>query len=359
MKKLLAFMLAALLIVTMLAACSNTEETHGNETTAETKAETEKSTEKETEAEDIKLSTDPVRVFTLKGPTGMGMAPIMDNKDAGKAKLNYEFTVADAADQFKGNILKGDFEIACVPTNLAAVLYQKSNQSIQIAAVNTLGVLYVLEDGETVNDIKDLEGKTIYSSGQGAVPEYALNYILDAFGVNCEVIYESEHDLVVADIMTNKADIAILPEPKVTAALKNEKAPEGLRIALDLTELWEEVCKLKNETSALCMGCVIVNKAWAKENPNEVIAFLDEYKESVAFVNTELDTASAMIANYGIIPKAGLAKAAIPNANIVYIDGTDMQTKLMGFFDVLYKSNPASIGGKMPVADIFYIVGKR
>lgn len=350
MKKLLSLLLAMLMCLTIFTACADTKENTPDETTVKT--DTEASTE--TETEEIKLSEDPVRIFTLKGPTGMGMAPLMDSKDAGKAALNYDFTVADAADQFTGNILKGEFEIACVPTNLAAVLYQKTNQAIQIAAINTLGVLYVLEDGNTINSINDLEGKTIYSSGQGAVPEYALNYILDAFNVNCEVIYESEHDLVVADIMTDKANIAVLPEPKVTAAMKNEKAPKDLRIALDLTYLWEEACKRNNDTSALCMGCIIVNKTWAEENPNELAAFLDEYNTSVAFVNSDLEAASSMIAKYGIIPKAPLAKAAIPNANIVFISGDSMVTKLSGFFKVLYDSNPAAVGGKLPTEDIFY-----
>lgn len=351
MKKLLCLLLALMLTTSMFASCKADETNTPDTTEAEPTPE-----EVIDDANQPQLSNEKVRVFTLKGPTGMGMAPIIEASNNKTAKLNYEFTIANAADEFTGNILKGDFEIACVPTNLAAVLNTKTNGAIQVAAVNTLGVLYVLEDGDTIKTVEDLNGKTIYSSGQGAVPEYALNYILDTFDVDCEVIYESEHDVVVADLLSNKADVVLLPEPKVTAAMKNEKAPEGLRVALDLTELWNEACEKNEDDSALYMGCIIVNKNWAENNRYELAAFLKEYEASVNTVNSDVESASELIAKYEIIPKAPLAKAAIPNANIVFITGNDMIDGLNGFFEILYSYNPASVGGNIP-ADEFYYTG--
>lgn len=348
MKKYLSLLMAFLLIATMLTSCITEKDIDKALGTTDTN-----STEETDAPDEIKLSSDPVRVFTLKGPTGMGMAPLMKKSDSKTAKLNYNFTVAGAADEFTGNILKGEFEIACVPTNLAAVLNTKTKGAIQIAAVNTLGVLYILENGGTVNSVYDLEGKTIYSAGQGAVPEYALNYILDTFGINCEVIYESEHDVVVADIMSGTADIVLLPEPKVTAALKNEKAPEELRIALDLNDLWAQACEKNGDDSVLYMGCIIVNKLWAEQHPNELAAFLEEYKASVDEVNNDPEEASAIIAEYGIIPKAPLAKAAIPNAKIVFITGDEMVKGLNGFYAILSTYNPQAIGGSIPAEAIY------
>lgn len=348
MKKILSLFFALMLMFTMLASCTG-EPADKAETTdaATTNAENE-------EPENIELSKDPVRVFTIKGPTGMGMAPLMKAADEGTAKLNYSFTAEDSADKFSGNIVQGEFEIACVPTNLAAAMHSKTNGAIQVAAVNTLGVLYIMENGEAIKSVEDLEGKTIYSAGQGAVPEYALNYILDSFDINCEVIYEAEHDVVVADLMTNTATVALLPEPKATAALKNENAPDGLRVALDLNELWADACEKNEDNSVLYMGCVIVNKAWADEHPNELAAFLEEYKASVDTVNNDPDTASAIIAEYGIIPKATLAKAAIPNAKIVLITGDEMATGLNGFYEILHGYNPQAVGGKVPSDDLYY-----
>ncbi len=347
MRKIISLMLAMILVLSLLASCITEDDIDKalDSTDAETTAD-------DTPSEN-ELSTETVRVFTLKGPTGMGIAPLMKSSDESKAKLNYSFTVASSADEFTGNIVQGNFEIACVPTNLAAVLNAKTNDAIQIAALNTLGVLYVLENGNSINSVYDLEGKTIYSSGQGAVPEYALQYILDAFDIECEVIYESEHDVVVADLMSGAADVALLPEPKVTAALKNENAPEGLRIALDINDLWAQACEKNDDDSVLYMGCIIVNKAWAAEHPNELAAFLEEYKASVDTVNSDPDTASKIIAEYGIIPKAPLAKAAIPNAKIVCITGDEMVSGLNGFYEILYSYNPQSVGGSVPTEEIY------
>lgn len=347
MKKLLSLLLAMILCMTAFTACSTNNSDADDSTVPDT-------TEKEPETEEIVLSTDPVRVFTLKGPTGMGMAPLLESDANSTSKLNYEFTIANAADEFTGSIVKGDFEIACVPTNLAAVLNSKTKGAVQVAAVNTLGVLYVLEDGNTINSVEDLNGKTIYSAGQGAVPEYALNYILDTFNVDCEVIYESEHDVVVADLVSDKADVALLPEPKVTAALKNENKPENLRVALDLNDLWEKACEKNEDDSALYMGCIIVNKKWAENHPNEMKAFLNEYKASVDAVNADVDAAAELIAKYAIIPKAPLAKAALPNANIVFITGEEMKEGLNGFFEVLLSYNPNSVGGTVPGDEFYY-----
>ena len=355
MKRLISLMLALILAVSMLASCINEKDIDNILDATDTEAAKDTSpenddTDKET---NVTLSKDPVRVFTIKGPTGMGMAPLMKANDDKTAKLNYNFTVANAADEFTGNIVQGEFEIACVPTNLAAVLHSKTNGAIEVAAVNTLGVLYVVEDGNTINSVYDLEGKTIYSAGQGAVPEYALKYILDTFGINCEVIYEAEHDVVVADIMTNTADVALLPEPKVTAALKNEKAPADLRVALDLNDLWAQACEKNGDDSVLYMGCIIVNKEWANSHQNELSAFLEEYKNSVDAVNGNPETASQIIAEYGIIPKAPLAKAAIPNAKIVFITGDEMKIGLNGFYEILAKYNPKAIGGSVPAENIY------
>jgi len=347
MKKLLSLLLALILCMTLFTACNTNNPDTEDSTTPD-------STEKETEAEEIVLSKDPVRVFTIKGPTGMGMAPLLESDANGTSELNYEFTIANAADEFTGSILKGDFEIACVPTNLAAVLNTKTQGAVQVAAVNTLGVLYVLEDGNTINSVEDLNGKTIYSAGQGAVPEYALKYILDTFNVDCEIIFESEHDVVVADLISDKADLALLPEPKVTAALKNENKPENLRVAFDLNELWEKACEKNKDDSSLYMGCIIVNKEWANNNPNEMAAFLNEYKASVETVNSDIDTAAELIAKYEIIPKAPLAKAALPNANIVFITGEEMKDGLNGFYEVLLSYNPNSVDGAVPGDDFYY-----
>ncbi len=344
MKKLISLVLVLVLCTAVFASCG---EKNGALTVPVPGPDGQ-----DTTAGSDTVNDDPVRVFTLMGPTGMGMAKMIEDSKKGTAGMNYKFTVAGAPDEFTGEIIQGNFELAAVPTNLAATLCAKTEGAVSVIAVNTLGVLYVLENGDTIKSAEDLQGKTIYSSGQAAVPEYVLNYILDAFGIKCNVIYESEHDVVVTDLISKKADIAILPEPKVTAALKNKEAPEGLRIALDLNDLWEEACEKNGDTAALYMGCVIVNNEWAVSYPDRLEAFLEEYRESVDFVNTD-ESAPQVVVDAGIIPAVPIAKASIPNSHIVCITGDEMYLNLKGFYRVLFDFNPKSVGDAMP-ADTIY-----
>lgn len=295
---------------------------------------------------------DPVdvRVFALKGPTGMGMAQLMEENELGNAKNNYTFTIASSPDEVSAEIIKGNYDIAAVPTNLASVLYNKTEGKIRIAAVNTLGVLYILENGNTIDSLADLEGKHIYATGQASTPEYVLDYILKANNINCEVTYLADHSELATLMVSGDAEIGMLPVPNATTVLMQSEA----RIALNVTEEWEKAAALNGDDGALYQGCIIINPDFIEAHPDAVEEFLEEYTASVKFINENAETASTYIEKFGIIPKAAIAKAAIPNANIVCITGDEMASGLMGFFEVLYGSNPKSVGGKLPAEDIFY-----
>lgn len=298
-----------------------------------------------------------VNIGLLAGPTGVGAAKLLDENAAGTSANNYTATVFSAPDEVTAKIISGALDIAAVPTNLAAVLYKKTEGKVKIAALNTLGVLYVLTaEGVSVASVADLKGKTVYSSGQGAVPEYALDYILDANGVkgDVEVVYEAEHDAVIADLASGKAQVAVLPEPKVTAALMQV---EGVSVALDLTAEWEKAAALKGDAdSALSMGCVVVSSDFAEQHKDALDAFLAEYKASIEYMSdaANLDAAAALCETYGIIPKAAVAKKAIPNCSLTYVDGAQMKTQISAFYEILYDYNPASVGGALPDEDFYY-----
>jgi len=292
-----------------------------------------------------------VRVFALKGPTGMGMAQLMEENELGKAGNNYTFTIASSPDEVSAEIIKGNYDIAAVPTNLASVLYNKTEGKIRIAAVNTLGVLYILENGNTINSLADLEGKSIYATGQASTPEYVLDYILKANNINCDVNYLADHAELATLMVSGDAEIGMLPVPNVTTVLKQSDA----RIAINITEEWEKAAALKGDDGALYQGCIIINPDFIEAHPEAVEDFLEKYAASVKFINENKKTAAQYIEKFGIIPKAAIAQAAIPDANIVYITDEEMASGLMGFFEVLYGSNPKSVGGKLPAEDIFYI----
>ncbi|MBE6563497.1 MAG: ABC transporter substrate-binding protein [Ruminococcaceae bacterium] len=347
MKKLLALILA-LIMVLSLAACAKVDTVDPEDTAPDVNDTAEAD---DTTKEEVKHAEN-IRVYALKGPTGMGMSKLMEDTANGNTDANYTFTIAGAPDEIKAEILKGNFDIAAVPTNLAAVLYSKVPETVRIAAVNTLGVLYIIENGETIKSIEDLNGKTIYATGQGSTPEYALNYILDAFGIDCTVEYYTEHSELATKMIAGDDKIGMLPVPNATTVLMQNK---DTRIALDLTELWEQAVAKKGEESELCQGCIVVNQKFAEEYPEDLAAFLADYEGSVKYVNENPEEASAIIEKHGIIPKAPIAKAAIPDANIVYIDGEEMKTALDGFFKVLHSFAPASVGGQVPDEGIYYM----
>ena len=290
-----------------------------------------------------------VRVATLMGPTGMGMAKLMDDAANGTAEGSYEFTVASSPDQIAPAVISGSVDIAAVPVNLAAVLWQKTEGNVQIAGVNTLGVLYILENGNSIHSLSDLAGKTLYATGQGATPEYILNYLFRANGMEPEtdlkIEYLSEHTELAAKMSAGEVVLGMLPEPNVTSVLLGN---ETVRIALDLTEEWEKI-----SDSALIQGCIIVNRQFAQEHPQAVDTFLEEYGASVDFINSNPEEASVLIEQAGIVPKAAVAKKALPNCNICLLTGTEMKDAVRQMLEILYDADPKSVGGSLP-NDEFY-----
>ena len=309
------------------------------------------SSEDKTKKETIKGDPKVVaKVSALKGPTGMGMVKMMSDEESSK-KDNYEFTIANSVDEITPKIVNKELDIAAVPANLASVLYNNTKGEVVTLAINTLGVLYIVENGDTINSIEDLKGKTIYASGKGATPEYSLNYILNKNDIDptkdVTVEYKSEHTECLAALLKDKNGIALLPQPFVTTALTKN---ESLRVALDLNEEWNAV---DEDGSTLITGVIVARKEFVEKYPEKVKSFLKEYKKSVDYSNDNIDEAAKLIGEKEIVPEA-VAKKAIPECNITYIDGSEMKDKLNGYLQVLYDANPKSVGGKMPDEDFYY-----
>lgn len=293
------------------------------------------------------IGNEPINVTMLKGPTGIGAVKLMEESEKNETDGNYNINVSAAADDAMAKIISGEVDIAAVPTNTAPLIYNKTNGNIEVLAVNTLGVLYIVENGDSIHTIKDLEGKTIYSSGQGAVPEYVLNYLLEKNNVeNVNIVYMTEHAEVAAALADGRADIALLPEPNVTAVImKNSE----IRIAVDVNDEWK-----KTNGSELAMGCIVAGKEFIDENKEAVDIFLKEYSESIDYVNNNVSEAAELVEKYGIMASSDAAVKAIPNCNIVYKEKDEMKTMLEAFYDVLYKANPKSVGGEIPDTELYY-----
>ena len=296
-----------------------------------------------------------IRASVLKGPTAIGMVKLMNDSEEGISPVSMEFTMSGTADEIVPAIVKGDIDIAAVPANLASVLYNKTKGGVKVLAINNLGVLYIVESGEEIHSVADLRGKTLYSTGKGTTPEYALNYVLSQNGLtpgtDVTIEYKSEASEVAALLAQDGAAVAMLPQPFVTSAQMNN---EKLRVALDLTKEWDSVQAASGGSSALVTGVVIARTEFIEQNPDEVSAFLDAYKASAAYVSSNLSDCAALVEKYGIVAKAAVAEKAIPGCNIAFYEGAEMKDKVSGYLNVLFEQNPESVGGTLPNDDFYF-----
>lgn len=299
-----------------------------------------------------------VNVTAIAGPTGVGMVSLMEKNELGEAANNYTFNLVSDPQEAVAALSKGAADIAAVPTNLASTLYvNKMKDEVQVLAVNTLGVLYMMENGDSIKSVNDLVGKTIYTSGQGANPEYILRYVLEKNGIDpdkdVKIEFVADNDALTAAVVTGTAQVAMVPEPKVTAcrAQAKSKGKTPANIVLDMTAEWDKVAEGE---SKLMMGCVIARKEFIEANPAAVKAFLKEYKKSIETVTADVEAAATLCEKFKVIPQAAMAKQAIPNCNLVYVDGKDMKAQLGGYLEVLNSYNPKAIGGSVPTDGFYY-----
>ena len=296
--------------------------------------------------------TDPttVTVACMTGPTGVGMAKLWADADADKTDNNYEINVYGAASDFTGKFLNGEINIASVPTNVAATLYNKSEGKVKMLAVNTYGVLSILEKGDSIKSVEDLRGKTIYSTGEGQNPEYILKYILTENGIDptndVTIKFVSSDELVSTVLTKPEVEVALVPEPAATTILTKNDA---FKRALSINDEWSKV-----SDTQLMMGCVIALDSYVEENSEAVDKFLKEYEASIKFATENIDDTATYCEKYGITTSAAIAKKAIPTCNLCFITENEMKTNVNGYFTVLFNANPKSIGGKMPADDFYY-----
>lgn len=340
-KGILAAVTAAALCISLAACGASSSSSEATATAESAPASTvaEATASPETAAEGL-------RVAGLKGPTTMGLVNLMESEEG----ANYTFSMYGAADEIVTLLVKGELDAAAVPANLAATLYQKTQGQVEVACVNTLGVLYIVENGDTVQSVADLKGQTIVTTGKGTTPEYVLRYVLSQNGLDPDadvnIVYCSEATEALSQVQAGQATIAMLPQPFVTSALSQV---EGLRVALDMNEEWQKVAG-----SQLVTGVLVVRKDAVEADPEAFEELLNGYAASVEAANTDLEGTAALCESYGIVAKAALAQKALPECNIVFERGEQMKTDLVNYFQVLYDADPSSVGGAMPADDFYY-----
>lgn len=298
-----------------------------------------------------KEATDDVvtRVGSLKGPTTMGIVNLMDDAANGEVSDNYEFTMVTEASELAAGLNGGTLDIALVPANLAAKLYNTTDGSIQVIDINTLGVLYCVSGDASITSPADLAGKTILTTGQGQTPEYTLRYILEANGVTDYTLdFKSEATEIAALLGENPDQIAVLPQPFVTVACANNDA---ISVAFSLNDAWNEV----STDSQMVTGVTVARREFIEEHPTAVANFIANHRASASEATSNVEATAELVVAQGIVGAAPVAANAIPNCNIVCITGNDMKTAISGYLAVLFDQDPTSIGGAIPADDFYYI----
>ena len=347
MKKLLALVLSLALAASALAGCGTAASSSAAASVPASSAAVSSSAPA---ASSTPVTPVDMRIAGLKGPTSMGMVKLMQDAEDGTAKNNYTFTIAGSADEITPKLTQGELDIAAVPANLAAVLYNNTKGAVQLLAVNTLGVIYIVEKGDSVQSLADLKGKTIYATGKGSTPEYALKYILSENGIDPDkdvtIEWKTEPTEVVQTLAQADGAIAMLPQPYVTVA---QGQVEGLRVAVDLNQAWNDL----DNGSLFLTGVLVVRTEFAKEHPEQIDAFLKEYEASTQWVNANVADAAQLVEKYDIV-KAAVAEKAIPACNITYLAGQQMKDATTGYLQVLFDQNPKSVGGQLPDDGFYY-----
>lgn len=371
MKKSMKLLAMALAGTFILSGCANNADkqtasagtaastTAASETAAETTAknsdEAESSRETADQSTDASKNSDntSVRVGSLKGPTSMGLAQLMDRAEKGETENDYTFTMAGKADELVGSVANGDLDIVLVPANVASILYTKTQGNVNVIDINTLGVLYVVASDDSISSMEDLKGKTLYMTGKGTTPEYVMNYLLSENGLtdgDVALEFKSEAAEVASVLKEDPSAVGVLPQPFATAAcIQNE----ALKPVLDLTEQWNLLNK--ENGSQLVTGVTIVRSDFLKEHEAAVKLFIEDHKASAAYTSEHLDEAAEMVAALGIVEKAPVAKKAMPACNIVCITGDEMKSALSGYLSVLEAADAKSVGGQLPADDFYYL----
>lgn len=345
-------LLCAVVLLIGLVGCAKVQTQEDNTESAQTQ-QTMEGEEKEqpVETESMPEEEVTVRIGSMKGPTSMGLVYLMHQAGKGETVNQYEFKMETAADTLLPMMIKKELDIALLPANVAAILYQKAEGEVSVVSINTLGTLYVVSADQTVNSIEDLKGKTLYLTGKGTTPDYVIRYLLTQSGLSetdVKLEYKSEATEVAVLLAQNPESLGLLPQPFATAAcLKNTDLQE----VIDITAAWDEAA---SDGSRLVTGVTVVRKEFLETYPHVVKQFIEEHKESAEYANTETEDAADMVVDFGIMEQAEAAKIAMPKCNITCLAGEEMQEALSGYLSVLYHFNKEAVGGSLPAEDFYW-----
>lgn len=288
-----------------------------------------------------------VNLAVMAGPTGFGSALLSENNGKVSDTLSVKTKVYSGPTEVIAQIAKGTEDIAALPSNLAAVLYNKGLK-IKLAAVIGNGMLSVVSS--SIINPSNLVGEQIYiPGGPAATPNQLAKLILMDNGLSEDDV-TLEYGVTSAAqlsqlLIAEKAKTALLPEPFVTMVLSKNS---NIKKIYNAQDGYKKATGVDNYP----MTVLVVQDEFAQNHPAALKEFLLAYKESIAFVVSNPTEAGQLIEGIGIM-KAAMATPAIPNCNLTYVSSQESKNEISNYFKMLYNFNPASIGGSLVPAEFY------
>jgi NitT/TauT family transport system substrate-binding protein len=330
MKKVISSILVLGLILLSLAGCSS-----GSKAPETTKA---------TEAAAKKTEPISIKVAAPTGAPTLSMIKMIKEQPALGEQVQVSYESIKSPDLVASRIISGEIDIAVVPTNLAATLYNKG-ADYKLAAASVWGILYVIGN-EKIESWEDLRGKEIHTMGRGLTPDILLRYLLTKNGLDPEkdvkLTYMGEATELASTYIAGKSAISVIPEPALANVML--KKPDTL-ILLDLQKEW---AKLNPDASSYPQASLIIKNDLIEKNPEFVETFLQEYEKSIDWLASNGETAGT----YSEDLQTGISKQAVINglqrSNIYYRDSKDAKEAIDKYMKILLDYSPEVIGGKLP-----------
>lgn len=298
-----------------------------------------------------KVPSGKVKVACLQGPTAIGMIKMLDEKPSLGTNNGVEYQVLKTPDLLLSKLLSKEVDIATVPTNLAAKVYNKG-VDYKLAGMNTWGVLYLVGTEKGIKTWSDLKGKTIYSVGKGTTPDIIARYILEKNKLDYEKDVKFDYTVAQVELAQmvagGKVGLALLPEPFVTVAMMKNKE---VKIIFDVQDEW---LKLSDGKAAFAQTCLVVKGELARNNPELVKKFLEAHRVSIDWANANPKEAGLLTEKNNIGLKAKIVENAVPRCNMRFEDAQDAKFDIETYLNVLSKYSPKDIGGKLPDENFYF-----
>lgn len=285
-----------------------------------------------------------VDIMALQGPTGLTLVKMIKDRPELGENVTTDYALIKSPDQIVAKLVTEEAEIAALPTNLAAVIYNKGI-NIRLLAITNWGVNYVVGRDDSIQSWADLKGKTVAIAPKGATPDLLFRFLTETNGLNAvqdlDLRYFPSPVELAHLVIAGQTDLAILPEPWATHVTMQDPSA---KILLDFQLEWKD---RQNRDRSYPQSCLVVNGEFAGKHPEILAAFFKEAAASGAWVNQYPKFAALLGEEYLSIP-AQAGELAIPRCNLNFIKATEVRKEIDYFFQVLYRFNPNSIGESIP-----------